>query len=336
MESILADCRRSLAQAGPKALQPLAGTRLFVTGATGFVGSWLLATIACLNDDHGFGTQVTGIARQPHRNAAFQAFLQGRSDMAIAAADVRQLVTVPSDTDWILHAAGVPDSRVHAVDPIGTAAIIADGTMRVYRLADQVEHLRGVLHFSSGLVGGADAARIGANTVYREAKRYSEALCAAFRSEARLPVVVTRPFTFIGPFQDLTAPWAANTLLHAALHGQPLKLLGSGEAMRSYLYGSDMAVLALRQLVGGRSGETFDLGGIEPLRLIDLARMVVAQARRPLELRMNTGRETGASALIPDMQVSAERFVFRPAFSVGEAIGRTLAWHAGPDGALAG
>ena len=79
----------------------------------------------------------------------------------------------------------------------------------------------------------------------------------------------------------LDAPWAANNFLHAALHGQPLKLLGGGDAVRSYLYGSDMAVLALHQLVGGRSGDTFDLGGAEEMSLIGFDDVLVSRYVRP-------------------------------------------------------
>ena len=334
MQDILGDCRRSLAVSGVDRLTPLRGGKILITGASGFVGSWLLATIACLNDDHGFGIETVALARHPSRDPLMAAFLADRRDVTPVRADVRQFVEVPAGTGWIVHAAGNPDSRYHATDPIGTAATIGDGTFNLFRLAVPAEHLRQVLHFSSGLVGRGDG-RIGASSVYTEAKRYGEALCAAYRSQARLPIVVTRPFTFIGPFQPLTAPWAVNNLLHAALHGQPLKLLGGGDTARAFLYGSDMAVLALHQLVGGRSGETFDLGGTEPLTLLDLAQLIVGEARRPLEIRMNTGgRDIAAVPLIPDMAPSIERFGFMPAFSPAAAVKRTLAWYAEAQGRI--
>lgn len=329
MKDILTDCRRSLAATGVDGLTALRGEQMLVTGASGFAGSWLLATIAVLNDDHGFGIEVVALARRAGRDPSMAAFLAARTDIRPLLADVRQFVELPTGTAWIVHAAGNPDSRFHATDPIGTAATIGDGTFNLCRLAVPAESLRQILYFSSGLVGAGEGGRIGAGAVYTEAKRYGEALCAAFRSQARLPIVVTRPFTFIGPFQSLDAPWAVNNLLHAALHAQPLKLLGNGETARSFLYGSDMAVLALHQLVGGRTGETFDLGGTQPLSLIELAQLIIAEARRPLEIRINTGgREVATAPLVPDMRPSIERFGFTPAFSPADAVKRTLAWYA--------
>jgi nucleoside-diphosphate-sugar epimerase len=89
-----------------------------------------------------------------------------------------------------------------------------------------------------------------------------------------------------------------------------------------------MAALALHQLVGGKSGETYDLGGTEAISLVQLAQTVVAKAGRPLEIRVNTaGREVSAARLVPHMNKSISSFGFKPAFSVAEAVERTLAWH---------
>jgi dTDP-glucose 4,6-dehydratase len=331
-QAVYADCRRSFEATGTEGLDPLRGSLVLVTGATGFVGTWLLSAIAYLNDTHDFRTRVVALSRRPSRLAEQAPFLAGRDDIQPLMGDVRQFLEAPAGTEWIVHAAAVPDSRHHATSPIETASVIAEGTLRVLQMAEQVSNLRRMLHFSSGLVhrkpAGDSDGRVGALSVYTEAKSFSEALCAAFRTQARLPIVITRPYTFLGPFQALDAPWAANNFLHAALHGQPLKLLGSGSTARAYLYGSDMAVLALHQLVQGQSGETYDLGGAAPIPLIDLARIVVQQANRPLEIRVNTaGREVGAAHLVPDLSRSEKAFGYRPAFDAAEAVGRTLAWH---------
>lgn len=324
------DCARSLAGGSVLGLAPLRDTHLVVTGGSGFVGTWLANTVACLNDRFGFNTRLTLIARRRSRFSAQLSGLESRPDVHCIAADVRQLVELPGDASWVIHAAGNPDNRQHATAPIETAAAIAEGTARVLTLADQLAELRSVLHFSSALVGGIDtgAGRSSASSVYADAKRFSEALCAAHRTQSRTPVIVTRPFTFLGPFQQLEAPWAANNFLHAALAGQPLKILGGGESVRTYMYGSDMAVLALLQLVRGRPGETYDLGGITPVTLQALAEIVVGQAKRPLEIRMNTaGRDVGVSRLVPNPERGATEFAFAPAFTPVEAVARTLAWH---------
>jgi nucleoside-diphosphate-sugar epimerase len=90
-----------------------------------------------------------------------------------------------------------------------------------------------------------------------------------------------------------------------------------------------MAVLALAQLVGGDSGEVFDLGGDEALSVGELAQLVVAQVGRPLDIRLNTAnRGVAEDRFVPDLQRSIDRFGIMPAFSVAQAITRSLAWYA--------
>lgn len=330
-DRIFADCARSLEATGTGAVDRLRGTSVLVTGASGFVGSWLLSTLAFLNDVHGFGIRVTAVARYPNRAGKRTPFLVGRQDITWVAADVRQLVGVPDETVWIAHAAGIPDNRHHASNPIETASTIGEGTFRILRLAEQANRLQGILHFSSGLVD-APAGQHGTGgpgMAYIEAKRFSETLCYAFRTQAKLPIVISRPFTLLGPFQELDSPWAANNFLHAALEGQPLKIRGDGHAVRSYLYGSDAAVIALVQMVLGESGDIYDLGGTEPTSVAELAQLVAAEARRSLEIRINTAARSAADdRLMPDMRRTIERLGVKPAFTTAQAVARSLAWYA--------
>lgn len=330
-DRIFADCAHSLAATGTPLLERLRDSRVLVTGASGFAGSWLLSMLCFLNDMHGFRIKVTAVVRYPSRVEAQAPFLAGRPDITWSATDVRQLVGLPDDVQWVIHAAGVPDSRHHATSPIETASTIGEGTFRVLRLAEQATQLQGILHLSSGLVDAPSTQHrlAGPSMAYVEAKRFSETLCYAFRTQAKLPIVISRPFTLLGPFQSLDSPWAANNFLHAALEGQPLKIRGDGRAVRSYLYGSDMALLALAQMAHGESGDVYDLGGIDPMSVIDLANLVAAQARRPLEVRVNAAaRPTADDHFVPDMRRSFEHLGAKPAFSTEMAVARSLSWYA--------
>ncbi len=329
-DRIYADCAKSFGTSGPATLDALRDSHVLVTGGTGFVGCWLLSALTYLNDTYGFGIRITAVARRPEVIERKAAFLAVRDDITWISVDIRQFASLPDDVTWLIHAAGVPDSRHHATNPIETASVIGEGTLRVLHIAEQSGGLRQILHFSTGLI---DAAVEGGRTLsptkaYVEAKRYSEALCYAFRTQAKLPIVITRPFTFLGPFQNLDSPWAANNFLRAAIEGQPLKIRGDGEAVRSYLYGSDMAVIALHQMVQGDNGEIYDLGGVDAMSVSDLAHLVVEQTQRQLEVRKNTGgRQYQSDRLLPDLDRSIRQFGIRPAWSTVDAVRRSLAWY---------
>jgi dTDP-glucose 4,6-dehydratase len=341
-DALFADCERSVSKSDTARLERLRNGTLLITGGTGFVGLWLSVFAAFLNDKYNFGVEIISTARRPGRLADQAGFLQSRSDFRFVASDIRQFMDFPTGTNWMIHAAGVPDSRHHASNPIETMVVIAHGTDRVLRFTEQAVNLNAILHVSSSLVNGEQPSSVPALTedfhgalappsvsnCYTEAKRYSETLCAAYRSQLRLPIIITRPFTFLGPFQSLDAPWAANNFLYAAVEGQPLKILGGGESLRTYLYGSDMALLMLQQLVRGQIGSIYNLGHTEVISLRDLAELVVRQSGRGLDIRYNTaGRDVAVSRLIPDMSKSIKEFSFAPAFTVSDAVSQTFKWY---------
>lgn len=335
------DCASSLNRNGAASLETLRGRTLFVTGGTGFIGSWLATFCAYLNDTYNFGVEFVSVARRQRRIEDRAPHLGGRRDIRYLLSDVRYLTEVPRNSTWVIHAAASPDAREHASNPVETMDIIAAGTYRVLRAVEQC-NLRMMLYLSSALVYGAQPADLDAlpedfvgkvdttklTSAYAEAKRYAETLCASGRSQSRTPLIVVRPFTFLGPFQSLDAPWAMSNFLYAALNGQPLKILGTGKTRRSYLYGSDAAFLLLRILCKGESGSTFNLGHPEGVSLSDVAALVVQHASRPLEVSVNTARGLAVeSHLIPDMSRAMKSFDFVPSISLNDAIKRTLSWY---------
>jgi dTDP-glucose 4,6-dehydratase len=323
-------------------MEPLRNGVMLITGGSGFVGTWLGTLVAYLNDRHNFGIDLTLTARSKARFATNAPHLAKRKDVRFAVSDIRQLFTVPGETRWIIHSAANPDSREHSTNPMETMAVIGDGTNRVLRSAEQCVDLRMILHLSSALVYGAQpvdrsslpedyVGRVdttSAVSAYAEAKRYSEVLCASARSQSRLPVAIARPFTFLGPFQSIDAPWALNNFIHAAMHGQALKVLGDGSTKRSYLYGSDAAFLLLSILSGAKSSDVYNVGHSEATTLVDLAKLVLEENGQPLEVRFNTGRgAVPASHLIPDMTRAERDFGFKPATPLRDAIRRTISWN---------
>ncbi|MBV5330126.1 MAG: NAD-dependent epimerase/dehydratase family protein [Chlorobium sp.] len=165
-------------------------------------------------------------------------------DIKLIKSDVRQLGQFPMDADWVIHAAANPDVRTHASNPLDTASVIVDGTMSVVKTAERLSRLKKLLYLSSGLVCGSQptsekgmaenaqgAPAPEASFIYPNAKRFAEVICSAARAQSRIPVLVARPFSFIGPYQSLDTPWAQTTFLSDALHGHPIRVLGDGQVV---------------------------------------------------------------------------------------------------------
>lgn len=335
------DCLRIL-NGREKALEQLRQSELVVIGGTGFVGTWVAEMVAALNDEYQFGITLSLISRSTDQFASRLPHLANRADIKLIKSDVRQLAQFPMNADWVIHAAANPDVRIHASNPLDTASVIVDGTMSVVRIAERLSRLKKLLYLSSGLVCGTQPASINgiaensqgapspeASFIYANAKRFAETICSAARVQSRIPVLVARPFSFIGPYQPLDTPWAQTTFLADALRGKPIRVLGDGQVIRSYLYGSDAAYWFLKILTTGQSGDVVNVGSPVGITLHDLAAEVAKNFNPPPEIMLNASpRSVGKSAhLLPDTTYAQNEYglsVFTP---LDEAIKLAAQWH---------
>ncbi len=325
-----------------KELGALRNSELVVIGGTGFVGTWIAEMIGALNDEYHFGIKLSLMSRSTDQFSTRLPHLASRTDIQLIKSDVRQLGQFPMAADWVIHAAANPDVRTHATNPLDTASVIVDGTMSVVRTAERLGRLRKLLYLSSGLVSGAQpesshglpenaqgAPAPDASFMYPNAKRFAETICSAARAQSRIPVLVARPFSFIGPYQSLDTPWAQTTFLADALRGNSIRVLGDGQVIRSYLYGSDAAYWFLKIIVSGESGDVVNVGSPKGITLQDLAKTVAKNFETSPEILFNTSpRSAGRAAqLLPDTTHAKNQYgldVFTP---LEDAIRLTAQWH---------
>ena len=157
-----------------------------VTGGSGFVGLWLAALCAYLNDKHNFGIELVLTARRKARLDEAAPHFANRRDIRFVTADVRKFIDIPQSASWIVHATGTPDERAHASTPMETMDVISAGTYRVMRAAEQCVNLRMLVNLSSAAVYGIQPPELTAipenfighvdhdsmSSAYAEAKRY--------------------------------------------------------------------------------------------------------------------------------------------------------------------
>lgn len=323
-------------------LDALRDSNLVVIGGTGFVGSWIAEIVSALNDSFEFGINLTLISRSTDQFSNKMPHLADRSDITLINSDVRQLGQFPLNAEWVIHAAANPDVRAHASNPLDTASVIVDGTMSVMRTAERLGRLKKLLYLSSGLVNGFHSEETNglseadqraplpdASFIYPNAKRFAETLCSSARAQSRIPVLVARPFSFIGPYQLLDTPWAQTTFLSDALRGRQIRVKGDGQIVRSYLYGSDAAYWFLRILAVGKSGDVVNVGSSVAVSLEDLAKEVARNFEPCPDIVFNTGPRNLArsSKLLPDTSHAQNEYdlsVFTP---LNEAVKLTVEWH---------
>ena len=335
------DCLKSLSAHLP-VLQELGGRRLAITGGTGFLGTWITETIAALNDEHKLGIRLDVLASNAEAWAARREHLGRRADVIPRNQDVRSSFEFAGDVTHVIHAAGIPDGRVHSSDPIRVFQTSVAGIGNSLDAASKLSDIARVLNVSSGLVYGGRAGPDGftedafgplevgqGSHIYAESKRAAESLCAAYRSQFRMPIVTVRPFTFVGPYQELNRPWALNNFLRDALGNREIRVHGDGATLRSYMYGSDAACWALVALVSGTPGRAYNLGSKERISIKQLAERISGQMERQPAILYRTlpAIQLKQADFFPSTARSELELGLRESLGFPAALAKTIEWH---------
>lgn len=320
----------------------LAGKNLLLTGGTGFIGSYLLETLAHVND-HVLAEpcRVYTLTRDPKKAASRFSHLQDRSDLMWIAGDVRRLPPSPVPWHFVIHAAALSDVRAFMQDPAGTMETIVEGTRAV--LAAATREVEAVLFVSSGAVyghqppellrlaedhaGGPDLRDV--RSCYAEAKRGAELLCRIFRERQRGPVTIARPFTLVGPYQDVNATSAVIDFIRQGLEGATIRIRDDGRAIRSYCYVADAVTALWKLLLGPQTGEAVNVGSdAEPVSFHELAQRVGRCLAKPVAVVVEGAPALGVLGrrYVPDVSRLERLTGFRPGTTLDDALSRTIAW----------
>jgi len=312
-----------------------------VTGGTGFLGTWLAEMVATLNDQFDLKITLDLYARNSLEWAKNHHLLANRADINLFSQDVRSPFQFRAATNFVIHAAGIPNNRVHASDPLRVIQTTVEGIQNTLDAASQLDNLNRFLNVSSGLVVGASkqggalsesdcfATPSGQlHLVYLDAKRTAESIAAVYRSQFRMPISTIRPFTFAGPYQALNRPWAINSFLGDALMGRDIRIHGDGSNLRSYLYGSDAAWWTLLALTGGVDGGIYNLGSSDVVSHIELARLICEKVTPRVGVVVNTApyHDVNVDDFYPDLTNTKNFLKVRQTRNLNQIIHKTWKW----------
>ncbi|MGH9585257.1 MAG: NAD-dependent epimerase/dehydratase family protein, partial [Bryobacteraceae bacterium] len=277
-------------------LEALSGATLLITGGSGFLCSYLLETVARLNDDV-LAKPCRAISVDNLRSGVAErtAHLTERPDFRFIAHDVSQPLSIGEPVDWIVHGAGIASPTFYRRYPLETIDVNVSGTRQMLDLARQT-NARSLLYIStSEIYGDHDAAHIptredyrgnvsctGPRACYDESKRMAETLCWVYHQLYGTPVKVIRPFNVYGPGQRLDDKRIIPDLISAALERRPIELFSDGGATRSFCYVSDAIRALWHILLSDANGEAFNVGSDErEISIRELAEVVRQVAGPP-------------------------------------------------------
>ena len=168
---------------------------------------------------------------------------------------------------------------------------------------------------------------------YSASKASSDHLVRAWHETYGLPVVLTNCSNNYGPyhFPEKLIPVA----ILNALAGKQIPVYGKGENVRDWLYVEDHADALLLALERGMPGRSYNIGGENERRNIDLVRMICAilDEKRPKgsayadQIAFVTDRPGHDARYAIDPSRIREELGWRPSVTVEEGLEKTVQWY---------
>jgi dTDP-glucose 4,6-dehydratase len=163
-------------------------------------------------------------------------------------------------------------------------------------------------------------------STYGLGKRAAERLCIEAADSGGPPPVIARCFAFAGPHLPLDAHFAFGNFLRDGLAGRRISVAGDGTAVRSYLYGTDLAEWLLTLLVKGEARAAYNVGSDEPVSIADLAAAVGDHFGAPVNIARAADPGAPRRRYVPNTSC-AQALGLRANVSLPEAIARSAAFH---------
>lgn len=164
------------------------GKRVFLTGHTGFKGSWLSLLLQHL------GAQVTGYALTPNTTPNLFEIARVADNQESVIGDIRDLETLSATMgrarpEVVIHMAAQPLVRDSYDDPVGTYATNVMGTVHLLEAARQTDSVRVILNITSDkcyenqewLWGYRENEPMGGHDPYSSSKGCAELVSSAYR-----------------------------------------------------------------------------------------------------------------------------------------------------------
>ncbi|MDO8848053.1 MAG: dTDP-glucose 4,6-dehydratase [Coriobacteriia bacterium] len=265
---------------------------LLVTGGCGFIGTNLVRH-ALLEGGHAV-TNVDLLTYAGNRHSLSD--LEGSAGYELVVADIcdadaMREVFARVRPDAVLHLAAEShvDRSIDGPDAFVRTNVVGTSTL----LQVALEHWRSLepveaaafrfIHVSTdevyGSLGANDApftedTKYDPHSPYAASKAASDHLARAWHDTYGLPVIVTNCSNNYGPYQfpEKLIP----VIVLKALAGEPIPVYGAGDNVRDWLYVEDHVRALLRVLKEGAPGRTYNIGGNNEMRNIDVVRRVCA------------------------------------------------------------
>ena len=265
------------------------GKTVLVTGANGFIPSYIVYTLVELNATKCLHNQVTIIALVRNREKAVKKFTSFITEkyFKLLVIDVSTPFSMTQKVDVIIHAASQASPKYYGIDPVGTLKANTLGTANMLDVARNSEtgkflyissgEVYGVLNGSMPVItetytGNVDITNV--RSCYAESKRMGENMCVCWSHQYKFHVNMLRLSHTYGPGVELDDGRVFGDFVRNLLNNEDILLHSDGKAKRSFVYITDMITALFRVLLRGENKHAYNVAADSETEILELAHIL--------------------------------------------------------------
>lgn len=305
-------------------LKKYQNSSVFVTGATGLIGTQLVKVFMYANSKNNSNIHVIAAVRDEEKAKAIYAPFLESDHFELYVSDIRNPIDYKDKVDYIFHTASVTTSKIMIEQPVATIDIAYQGTKSALEFARK-KTVKKMVYVSSMEVYGSldglaekiseeDLGYIDLKNVrssYSEGKRMCECLCAAYLGQFQVPVTIARLAQTFGPGIQKTDNRVYAQFVKSVIDGKDILLHSDGTSEGNYCDIRDAIQALLLLGISGENGEPYNVANEKShMQIKEMAYMVadeIAEGRIHVIIDIPESAMTFGYAPKTKMKLSSEK-----------------------------
>jgi nucleoside-diphosphate-sugar epimerase len=298
-------------------LQGFENSRILITGATGFVGTWLATTLLGANLRFNLHLKLSLMCRDTSQIL----ITDQRKSLNFITHNLLNPLTIPDqEFDFVFHTATPSQPSTGGTDPALVYKTATVGTENLLKFVGNKLNPPKFLHTSSGAVDrlNSEIPESEIQKAYRLGKSEAEELVSEASMRGEILGTNPRLYAFAGPGIATDAHFASGFFLRSALAEIPISIQGNPETIRSYMYPTDLVVWLLR-IIQSPTTDVIRIGSSEKVTILELAELILKlTGNGSISNRGNP--EVARSEYVPDLSETLNRYEVAETVALEESL----------------
>ena len=307
------------------------GKNVAVTGANGFVGSWLTEKLV------RNGANVT-ILLDPKCPIKTDSIRHLENGLKIVKGDIRDksVEDLVKDKEMIFHLAAVTQVIYAKENPVETFDVNANGTLNILEAIRKGNSNAFLVFTSTDKVYGEskylpvdEEHPLLGKSPYDASKLAADRMVQAYNNTYGMGASISRWANTIGG-RDANILRAAPDFITSIMNNRPATIRGNGRHIRDYMYVADAVdgILSLAEDSKISNGQAFNFGTEKPTSVIEIAEMISkAMDSKSSTVVLNKPTEGEIDKQYLSSEKARSVLKWSPRFKLEESIAETIKWY---------